>query len=135
MKRAVKGRDGKAKGRGWKKRRWTKRGVRVREAVITKEGIKAIIRAYRQWLWAEYRRQNLSLNDVAAEIGVTRQGFSKLLSRTRSRLFFDTFLQACFLQREVETGFTIVVEGWKYELRWTITRCNCGCLSSNGEWA
>lgn len=133
-KRAVMGRNGKKKGRSRKKRKWTKRKVKGREAVVSEDGIEAIIRAYRQWLWDAYRRFDLSLEDVAAEIGATRQGFTKLLTRPKSRLFLDTFLQTCFLRREVETGFTVVVEGWKYQLRWTIERCNRGCVSStNGR--
>lgn len=114
----------------WKRRAWTKRKVRAREGVVSEEGIRVIVRAYWQWLWEAYRRRDLSLEDVAAEIDATRQGFTKLLRRPRGRLFFDTFLRTTFVLREVETGFTIVVDGWKYQLRWTITRCNCGCVSS-----
>ena len=56
-----------------------------------------------------YRAMNLSLEDVAAEIGATRQGFSKLLRWPGARFLFDTFVRGCFLRREAETGFTIVV--------------------------
>ena len=113
-----------------KKRQWTKRKVRVREAVVSEEGVRRIVREWRRWLWGAYRGMNLSLEDVAAEIGATRQGFSKLLRFADRRFLFDTFVRGCFLRREAETGFAIVVEDWKYQLRWTVERCNGGCLSS-----
>ena len=94
-----------------KKRQWTKRKVRVREAVVSEEGVRRIVREWRRWLWGAYRAMNLSLEDVAAEIGATRQGFSKLLRLQDTRFLFDTFVRACFLRREAETGFAIVVEG------------------------
>ena len=125
-----KGGNGAKGGRRGKKRKWTKRKVRVRAAVVSEEAIRLIVGEWRRWLWAAYRARDLSLQDVAAEIGATRQGLAKLLARRRSRFFFDSFLRACFLRREAETGFTIAAEGWKYQLRWTVERCNRGCLSS-----
>ena len=127
-KKGAKGGKGKTT-RKPKKRKWTKRAVRVR--VVSEEGIERIVREYRRWLWREYRARNLSLEDVAAEIGATRQGFSNLLVQRDSRFFFDTFLRTCFLRREVETGLAIVVEGWKVQLRWTVERYNRGCVSSS----
>ena len=81
----------------------------LRRAVVSDEAIRRIVREWRRWLWGAYRRMNLSLEDVAAEIGATRQGFSKLLRWPDARFLFDTFVRACFLRREVKTGFTIVV--------------------------
>ena len=56
-----------------------------------------------------YREMNLSLENAAAEIGAIRQGFSKLLRLQDARFLFDTIVRGCFLRREAETGFTIVV--------------------------
>ena len=103
-----------------KKRKWTKRKVRVRRAVVSEEGVRRIVREWRRWLLGAYRERNLSLEDVAAEIGATRQGFSKLLQFADRRFLFDTFVRGCFLRREAETGFAIAVEGWKYQLRWRV---------------
>ena len=120
---------GNKKARRGKKRKWTRREVRVRRAVVSDEAIRRIGRERRRWLWGAYRAMNLSLEDVAAEIGATPQGFSKLLRWQDSRFLFDTFVRGCFLRREAETGFAIAVEGWKYQLRWSVERCNGGCLS------
>ena len=98
--------------------------------MVSDEAIRRIVREWRRWLWGAYRGMNLSLEDVAAEIGATRQGFSKLLRLPDARFLFDSFLRACFLRRGAETGFTVAAEGWKYQLRWTVERCNRGCLSS-----
>ena len=81
----------------------------MRRAVVSDEAIRRIGREWRRWLWGAYRAMNLSLEDAAAEIGATRQGFSKLLRWPDTRFLVDTFLRGCFLRREVKTGFAIVV--------------------------
>ena len=54
-------------------------------------------------------REDSPLEDAAAEIGATRQGFSKLLRWPDARYLFDTFVRGCFLRREAEAEFAIVV--------------------------
>jgi hypothetical protein len=70
----------------------------------------------------------LAVEDVAAEIGASRQRLTNLL-KPNANFLFEMFLRTCFIARECETGIELAAEGWKIQLRWTVERSNCGCLS------
>lgn len=102
------------------------------ERVVSGQVIDLVQKAFFDWLWQAYRGRKLPVGDIAAEVGLTRQGLTKVLKRESKKMQFATFLQACFVRPGVDSGITIAAEGWKIELRWAIERSNGSCLS-NGE--
>ena len=128
------GSHGEDAARPWR-RKWTKRTVKVRQAKISGAGIEAIVREWRRSLLRSYRQANLSLDDITAEIGLTRQGLARLLVKQKTRPLFDTFVRTCLILAEGEYGFTISVEGWEFQLRWSFARGNSCCVSSPGTRA
>jgi hypothetical protein len=99
----------------YRRRKW--KVVGLPEPVVSERVLELLQRAFLIWLWRAYRSRDLPVEDVAAEIGTTRQGFTNLL-KPNAEFFFRMFLRTCFLVRERETSITIVAEGWKIQLRW-----------------
>ena len=100
------------------------------EAVVSEAMINAVEKAFYDWVWAEYRACALPVEDVAVQIGLTRQGLTKVLRRECKKMQFTTFVRACFLKRDGEFRIAIDAEGWKMGLRWAIEQGNSSCVSS-----
>jgi AraC-like DNA-binding protein len=110
-------------GRKLKRRKWQKRAVDGRrEAVMSEQIIEALNRKFRLWLWETFRMRDLSLEDTADEIGMSRPGFTDLLRFHDEQFYFETFLRTIFLRRECVTGVELVEEGWSVRLWWEVRK-------------
>lgn len=96
-----------------------RKGGAVPEPLVSAAVVEALRKEYFDWTWESFVERKQPVKTVAGAIGMTRQGFTKVLRR-KTRMGFKMFAR--------DGGITIAAEGWAVELRWVVQRSNNCCV-------